>query len=271
MSGRLVILPKKSYCPWKPENVARVEDDERRHAELQKRLQAKEQSRQGHERIKHLRNNANHDYKRNVDDVSQHVNLFRIEEEEAAARLRQSAKSFDRHSQSRIFTATNERPFYIDQPVTSVSNNNGDNGCNYEESQKVRKAALDPAMAFMDVTQSQTRSTTHQSRSNACHSESDSTRHQSHSSSSKHKRRKGHESYSREKDAFKRMKTDRQQSSESKQRASDTTLADLRRRRQEREATERSRQERIIMDHAGSANWKNHRRYNDQFHPNLAK
>ena len=22
MSGRLVILPKKSYCPWNPENVA---------------------------------------------------------------------------------------------------------------------------------------------------------------------------------------------------------------------------------------------------------
>lgn len=27
--GRLVILPKKSYCPWKPENVERVLRDER--------------------------------------------------------------------------------------------------------------------------------------------------------------------------------------------------------------------------------------------------
>ena len=31
MSGRLVILPKKSYCPWNPKNVARVERDEARH------------------------------------------------------------------------------------------------------------------------------------------------------------------------------------------------------------------------------------------------
>ena len=29
MSGRLVILPKKTYCPWKPENVERVLRDER--------------------------------------------------------------------------------------------------------------------------------------------------------------------------------------------------------------------------------------------------
>ena len=28
MSGRLIILPKKSYCPWKPENVERVLADE---------------------------------------------------------------------------------------------------------------------------------------------------------------------------------------------------------------------------------------------------
>ena len=29
MSGRLVILPKKTYCPWKPENIERVLRDER--------------------------------------------------------------------------------------------------------------------------------------------------------------------------------------------------------------------------------------------------
>ena len=33
MSSRLVILPKKSYCPWKAENIERVIQDEKKHAE----------------------------------------------------------------------------------------------------------------------------------------------------------------------------------------------------------------------------------------------
>lgn len=35
MSGRLTILPKKTYCPWKPENVERVLRDERLERERQ--------------------------------------------------------------------------------------------------------------------------------------------------------------------------------------------------------------------------------------------
>ena len=31
MSSRLIILPKKSYCPWKPENVQRVLRDQEQH------------------------------------------------------------------------------------------------------------------------------------------------------------------------------------------------------------------------------------------------
>jgi hypothetical protein len=37
MSGRLIILPKKSYCPWNKSNVERVLRDERQHAEAQER------------------------------------------------------------------------------------------------------------------------------------------------------------------------------------------------------------------------------------------
>ena len=37
MSGRLIILPKKSYNPWKPENVERVLRDERLERERKQR------------------------------------------------------------------------------------------------------------------------------------------------------------------------------------------------------------------------------------------
>ena len=41
MSGRLTILPKKTYCPWKPENVERVLRDERLERERQQAAAAR--------------------------------------------------------------------------------------------------------------------------------------------------------------------------------------------------------------------------------------
>lgn len=41
MSGRLTILPKKTYCPWKPENVERVLRDERLERERQQAVTAR--------------------------------------------------------------------------------------------------------------------------------------------------------------------------------------------------------------------------------------
>ena len=38
MSGRLVILPKKSYCPWNSKNIERVERDEKEYKEKQQQL-----------------------------------------------------------------------------------------------------------------------------------------------------------------------------------------------------------------------------------------
>jgi hypothetical protein len=44
-SGRLISLPKKSYCPWKPENVERASRDER----LEKERSEKQQQEQAQE------------------------------------------------------------------------------------------------------------------------------------------------------------------------------------------------------------------------------
>ena len=52
MSGRLVILPKKTYCPWRPENVERVLRDERLERE---RLEGEERERREGERRRRAR------------------------------------------------------------------------------------------------------------------------------------------------------------------------------------------------------------------------
>ena len=69
-----MILPKKSYCPWKPENVERVLRDER----LEKERLTRESTRS--ERLAILREG-----KKSISPSPQevHVNLFQQEEEES--------------------------------------------------------------------------------------------------------------------------------------------------------------------------------------------
>jgi len=66
MSGRLVILPKKTYCPWKPENVERVLRDERLERE---RLEREAKQNQSQSTSTLVRTGTN-----NNDDG--HINLF---------------------------------------------------------------------------------------------------------------------------------------------------------------------------------------------------
>jgi len=69
MSGRLVILPKKTYCPWKPENVERVLRDERLERERLER-EAKQNQSQSTSTLVRRRTGTNN----NNDDG--HINLF---------------------------------------------------------------------------------------------------------------------------------------------------------------------------------------------------
>ena len=80
MSGRLIILPKKSYCPWNPENVERVLRDEREHAEKIEQEAKKQKEAESRKRLNALKNGGS-------DEASlQHVNLFQKEEEEEKER-----------------------------------------------------------------------------------------------------------------------------------------------------------------------------------------
>ena len=55
MSGRLIILPKKSYNPWKPENVERVLRDERLERERQAQLDEADEKKRSEDRVQLLR------------------------------------------------------------------------------------------------------------------------------------------------------------------------------------------------------------------------
>lgn len=82
MSGRLVILPKKSYCPWKPEHVERVLRDERREAErLERKREIGTKQQESELRLTLLRKKQGGLDPDEATTQPQHINLFQAEEE----------------------------------------------------------------------------------------------------------------------------------------------------------------------------------------------
>ncbi len=59
MSGRLVILGKKGYCPWNSKNLTRIRRDEERHREAQEREQEKQADKASASRLSALKKTAN--------------------------------------------------------------------------------------------------------------------------------------------------------------------------------------------------------------------
>ena len=98
MSGRLIILPKKSYCPWKPENVERVLRDERLERERQAQLDEADEKKRSEDRVQLLKTKRGKSGARSKNDKDvgtdtndtdddagtgtalEHVNLFADEE-----------------------------------------------------------------------------------------------------------------------------------------------------------------------------------------------
>jgi hypothetical protein len=85
MSGRLIILPKKSYCPWNPKNLERVAQDEKEHREKQEQEEKQRCQEESHLRLTQLRKRIrDHD---DADDKLQRFSLFAKEEQEQNDRL----------------------------------------------------------------------------------------------------------------------------------------------------------------------------------------
>ena len=129
MSGRLIILPKKSYCPWNPQNVERVLRDERRHAEAQEQAAAREETAQAQQRLDTIKGKKNTNMQRNianedpVEEESQseggRFSLF-AQEEQAAARLTSATTSTSEQKNAKS-SSDGIQPLYLGQSAKDVA------------------------------------------------------------------------------------------------------------------------------------------------------
>ncbi|KAL9181718.1 hypothetical protein ACHAXT_012061 [Thalassiosira profunda] len=117
MSGRLTILPKKTYCPWNPENVERVLRDERRERE---RLENEEKARRQSSRRE-----------RADGATDEHINLF-PEAKEAELKLAKGQAPTPASNAGilpvRLGGAPAATPFYMRPGDTDAKKYHGDSG-----------------------------------------------------------------------------------------------------------------------------------------------
>ena len=154
MSGRLILLPKKSYTPWNPENVERVLRDERLERE---RLQNKQQISDrdaSKRRIYTLKqqksqsqNNTNTNTNTNVSCTEQnetkHFNLFEKEEQQMLEKISIPNKQFRDDSSCK---RKNETRVYLNHYSMNSRTNNKNQLS--EQSETKIKLRMDPMNLF---------------------------------------------------------------------------------------------------------------------------
>jgi hypothetical protein len=277
MSGRLIILPKKTYCPWKPENVERVLRDERLERQRIEEKEAEARELESRQRLAQLKGAGGADSSSSSQQQEQqgHVNLFEPQEQAAmeaslAKEIKKEPKGIMPVRLDSVVVETNhDRPFYIRD---SVARNDGK-----------LKARMDPMKAFTKhdacveegldggerkrrsvhvETEGDERSLRKKSRrrKRSSRQEDDCSDSQDSSTRSSTRRRKSDK------------KRRRRRHSKSEKRSSASTgasMEELRQRRREREQKE-SQREAALQRQAGSGNDR-HRRYQDQFFPSLSR
>jgi hypothetical protein len=242
MSGRLIILPKKSYCPWKPENVERVLRDERREAE---RLEREKEIATRHESELRLTLRRKQQGLPDIPEQQpQHVNLFQAEEE---ASLQKVLRGNDENNkvvvgvmpvslgQTVLKTRGDRRPFYLreSEQVEELSTK-----------ETKRQDTLDPMRKFSKRRREKT-----EPEKNATQEHEDRRRHRKHQKKSK--------------------KESKRKPSKASSSKGQNDLQELRRRRQEREAHESIRASELFGREQPIDDRK--RPYHNQFNPGLSR
>ena len=257
MSGRLVILPKKSYCPWKPENIERVLRDERLEKE---RLERAEKQRlttilAQSTRIKQLAI-----LRGSKDEIlpppQKHVNLFQEEEEESCRNAVSDSLGRVREQQmgilpvvlgqSELATRGDNRPFYLRTAPEKKF---------LSSKEERRKESLDPMKGFSRKKQSSKFKVDRQLHADDLSTDAP--------------RKKKHESKRRHSKAC-----DKDDESTRRQRSKHRdSLESLRQRRLERETVESNRAAVVLMERDDDGIWKNDRKrpYHNQYNPGLSR
>ena len=319
MSGRLIILPKKSYCPWNPSNVERVLRDEREHAESQEREASQQKQESSRARLQLLHNKgrvsdgeaaavesssgSGSDKRRSpqVEVAAQHVNLFAVEEEAHRKRVEDATAIDSRKGKQKN---NGIMPLYLGQSAQTDSFylKGGDHFLSKDDQDKASNPKEDRLKSRMDPMKEFVRAETAPRRVAAPSEEPSikpATKKSSHNKR-KHKHRRGSskqrlDSSSSDSDSSsssrtssdddddsyerRRRRRKRRKSSSSRKRGSrekkskidkaspQNAVEELRRKRAEREAKERLRQERVIASAEGHV----HSKYQDQYHPGLSR
>lgn len=253
MSGRLIILPKKSYCPWKPENVERVLRDERKHKEEQEAMAKSELQRESQTRLQALKGNV----------TSERFSLFEAEERaekmavnhapsQTSAQAKGPAGMMPMYSTQDERRIDRKRPFYLQEHPFSVESTN--------EKDDALKRNLDPMSSFArERAEVAAAKTTLVVRDTVRHGKrKESPSEDNNSSDDKRKRRRSR--------VLDRKKHTRERKRSRK--SSAISLDELRRRRLEREGKEGERVTTLVLN---STVDMRKGKYQDQFNPTLTR
>ncbi|KAG7351401.1 hypothetical protein IV203_010761 [Nitzschia inconspicua] len=318
MSGRLIILPKKSYCPWNAKNLERVERDEKEHREQQERDAKQQSNEEAQTRLERLRKRSRGDGGHN-DSGQERFNLFEKEEQESHTHAQQEGllpenqakrrnnsgeicggRVQKRRNNSDFPNRNDEVPFYLKstsdlsrditlketrlkehldpmkefqashtqclrQPSTSGSSeilfNVNDHtakktGWSVEESQKSYKQPNDKSL----------RDDSSSSPSSSSQRRARNRKHKKDKKKKKKESRKHHKRNRAERPVVTGRNGEECLGSHPVQSTAGESLEELRRRRAEREETERKRQEDLMGNPC-----RQNQRYFDQYNPRLSR
>lgn len=289
MSGRLVILPKKTYCPWNPENVERVLRDERRERERQEDKAKAQHQQESQKRWDSLKKNQGND----DDDAPERFSLF---EEEEKQQWKDKPKS--NPGVMPVFLGAS----LAQEQTRKAAKEQEIQGEAFQKKEARRKSEMDPMKEFSkecktrsfnpptenqftDKPQSieQSKNDTHRSKEKTAHSRSEDAESSSDSDSScsrrRHKRRKKRRKHKRSRqysdsdssgeEKRQRRRKHKRKHSSIKKSDKGIDFAELRRRRLEREEKEKQREKAAIQEATGGV--RSRGSYQNQYHPRLSR
>ena len=162
MSGRLIILPKKSYCPWSSKNIERVERDEREH--LLKEEQKREQEIQDESRTRLIQlksNKRQREQQQHPEDNKdqERFSLFLQEEEQhlkkqqedllLGTKGQQHQREVNKNNKNFLASSRGQStPFYMTLPSQQQQKDDGDDTTKLDYKQTKLKRDMDPMKQF---------------------------------------------------------------------------------------------------------------------------
>lgn len=283
MSGRLIILPKKSYCPWNQKNVERVLRDEREHAEAQREELKGKAKASSQARLDALKKRKREYQDGDDEDLArrkpQHVNLFSREEEEHRKRAETTFENVHKPRNNAISPlylgqSVDKDAFYLKRRSTADENHTTNKRQQYlQRRDHERKLRNDPMQQFVrssDGAGGEAKKSARKHRTGdveKADKDAESVRKKPRHDRLNNESEDNNYSIPRRKGRHRKRDKKQRRFNSGRDKSSSDSIEELRRRRVLREEEERHRQKQLIEDSRSipfSA-------YQNQFHPSLSR